>query len=110
MANGVLYFAAPDHAYAIDARTAGPSALLLAHARGIHIGNRGVGIYGNYLFSKRPTATSCRSTPRQARRRWHKEIADVRQQYFCTPAIVIGGMSSSHRRRSLDVQGYLGIA
>ena len=49
--DGVLYFTVPDHAWAIDARTGRE----IWHYKwetkgGIHIGNRGVGIYHDWLF------------------------------------------------------------
>jgi len=110
MVNGVLYFAAPDHAYAIDARTGRAIWHYFWRTRGgIHIGNRGVGLYGNYLFFETPDCYLVSLDAQTGKERWHKEIADVRQQYFCTPApIIIGrhvivGIGGD----SLDVQGYL---
>ena len=110
MVNGVLYFAAPDHAYAIDARTGRTIWHYFWRTRGgIHIGNRGVGMYGNMLFFETPDCYLVSLDAATGKERWHKEIADVRQQYFCTPApIIIGrhvivGIGGD----SLDVQGYL---
>jgi acido-empty-quinoprotein group A len=110
MVNGVLYFAAPDHAYAIDARTGREIWHYFWRTRGgIHIGNRGVGLYGNYLFFETPDCYLVSLDARTGKERWHKEIADVRQQYFCTPAPivirdhVIVGIGGD----SLDVQGFL---
>jgi acido-empty-quinoprotein group A len=110
MVDGVLYFAAPDHAYAIDARTGRQLWHYFWRTRGgIHIGNRGVGKYGNYLFFETPDCYLVSLDATTGKERWHKEIADVRQQYFCTPApIIIGrhvivGIGGD----SLDVQGYL---
>jgi alcohol dehydrogenase (cytochrome c) len=110
VANGVLYFAAPDHAYAIDAHTGRAIWHYFWRTRGgIHIGNRGVGMYGNLLFLETPDCYLVSLDAATGKERWHKEIADVRQQYFCTPApIIIGrhvivGIGGD----SLDVQGYL---
>jgi acido-empty-quinoprotein group A len=110
MVDGVLYFAAPDHAYAIDARTGRAIWHYFWRTRGgIHIGNRGVGKYGNYLFFETPDCYLVSLDATTGKERWHKEIADVRQQYFCTPApIIIGrhvivGIGGD----SLDVQGWL---
>jgi alcohol dehydrogenase (cytochrome c) len=55
MLNGILYFATPDNAWAVDARTGHE----LWHyfwktTGGIHIGNRGVGIFENWLFFETP--------------------------------------------------------
>ena len=108
--NGVMYFTAPDHAYAIDARTGRSIWHYSWRTRGgIHIGNRGFGVYGNMLFFETPDCYLVSLDAATGKERWHKEIADVRQQYFCTPApIVVGrhvivGIGGD----SLDVQGYL---
>ena len=59
--------------------------------------------------SKRPTITSISLNAKDGNERWHVEIADVKQEYFSTPApIVIGnhvivGVGGD----SLDVPGYL---
>jgi alcohol dehydrogenase (cytochrome c) len=55
MLNGVLYFSTPDNVWAADAH----SGTVIWHyywktKGGIHIGNRGVGIYGNWLFFETP--------------------------------------------------------
>ena len=45
MVNGILYFSAPDHVWAVDARTGRELWHYAWKTRGgIHIGNRGVGI------------------------------------------------------------------
>ncbi len=108
--NGVLYFTIPDHAWAVDAR----SGRELWHYRwqtkgGIHIGNRGVGIYGNWLFFETPDNNLVSLDKNTGRQRWVVEIGDLKQQYFSTPApLVIGnhvlvGVGGD----SLDVPGYL---
>ena len=59
--NGVLYFTMPDHAWAVDART-GREVWHYAWTShgGDHIGNRGVGVYGNWLYFVTPDCNSCR--------------------------------------------------
>jgi alcohol dehydrogenase (cytochrome c) len=110
MVNGVLYFAAPDHAWALDAR----SGRELWHYRwetkgGIHIGNRGFGMYGDWLFFETPDCYLVSLDAKTGRLRWSQQIADVKQEYFCTPAPmiirnhVIVGVGGD----SLDVPGYL---
>ena len=108
--DGVLYFTIPDHTWAVDARTGRE----LWHFKwqtkgGIHIGNRGVGIYGNWLFFETPDDYLISLEKNTGKLRWSVEIADVKQEYFSTPApIVIGnhvlvGVGGD----SLDVPGYL---
>jgi acido-empty-quinoprotein group A len=108
--NGVLYFTVPDHVWAIDART---GRQLWHYAwkskAGIHIGNRGVGIYGNWLYFETPDNYLVCLNLRDGSERWHKEIADVALEYFSTPApLVIGnhivvGVGGD----SMDVPGFL---
>jgi len=108
--NGVLYFTLPDHAWAVDARTGRE----LWHFKweskgGIHIGNRGVGIYGNWVFLETPDDYLVSLEKNTGKLRWSVEIADVKQEYFSTPApLVVGnhvlvGVGGD----SLDVPGYL---
>src|ERR1700733_11308902 len=92
MLNGILYFATPDNAWAVDAR----SGRELWHyfwktTGGIHIGNRGVGIYENWLFFETPDNYLVSLDARTGKERWHIQIADVKQEYFSTPAPVIIG-------------------
>ncbi len=108
--NGVLYFTVPDHTWAVDARTGRE----LWHFKwetqgGIHIGNRGVGIYGDWLYFETPDSYLVCLNIKDGTERWHVQIADLKQEYFSTPApIVIGnhiivGIGGD----SLDVPGYL---
>jgi alcohol dehydrogenase (cytochrome c) len=110
MLNGVLYFASPDNAWAIDAR----SGKELWHyfwktTGGIHIGNRGVGIYENWLFFETPDNYLVSLDARTGKERWHVQIADVKQEYFSTPAPVIVGshVMVGTGGDSLDVPGFL---
>ncbi|PWU11472.1 MAG: acido-empty-quinoprotein group A [Terriglobia bacterium] len=110
MVNGVLYFAAPDNAWAVDARTGRE----LWHyfwktTGGIHIGNRGVGIYGNWLYFETPDNYLVSLDARTGKERWHIQIADVKQEYFSTVAPIIVGnhVMVGTGGDSLDVPGFL---
>ena len=108
--NGVLYFASPDHCWAIDARTGRE----LWHyswqtSGGIHIGNRGVGMYKDWIYFETPDNWLVSLDAKNGKERWRIEIADVKQEYFSTPApiviknhVIIGVGGDS-----LDVPGYL---
>lgn len=110
MVNGVLYATMPDHVWAIDART-GQEIWHYAWKTtgGIHIGNRGLGMWGNRLFFETPDCYLVSLDATTGQERWHKQIADVKQEYFCTPAPlvirnhVIVGMGGD----SLDVPAWL---
>jgi acido-empty-quinoprotein group A len=110
MVKGILYFAAPDNAWAIDAL----SGKEIWHyfwktTGGIHIGNRGVGIYGNWLFFETPDNYLVSLDARTGKERWHTQIADVNQEYFSTAAPVIVGdhVMVGTGGDSLDVPGFL---
>jgi len=110
MVNGVSYFATPDHAFAVDARTGQQIWHYFWKTKGgIHIGNRGMGMYNNWLFFETPDCYIVSLDAATGKERWHKQIADVKQEYFCTPSpLIIGnhvitGMGGD----SLDVPGWL---
>lgn len=108
--NGILYFTLPDHAFAIDARSGRQLWSYKWESKGgIHIGNRGVGIWGNWLYFETPDNHLISLEAATGKFRWSIEIADLAQEYFSTTApIVIGnhiivGVGGD----SLDVPGYL---
>jgi acido-empty-quinoprotein group A len=108
--NGVLYFALPDYVYAVDARNGRELWSYQWESQGgIHIGNRGVGVYGNWLFYETPDNHLISLDKNTGKLRWSVEIADVKQQYFSTPAPVIIGnhVLVGTGGDSLDVPGYL---
>jgi alcohol dehydrogenase (cytochrome c) len=110
MVNGVLYFTTPDNTWAIDARSGHELWHYFWRTKGgIHIGNRGVGMYGNWLFFETPDNYLVSLDARTGKERWHVQIADVKQEYFSTPApIVVGNhVIVGTGGDSLDVPGFL---
>jgi acido-empty-quinoprotein group A len=110
MVDGILYFTTPDNTWAIDARTGKEIWHYFWRTRGgIHIGNRGVGMYGNWIFFETPDNYLVSLEAKTGKERWHMEIADVKEEYFSTSApIVVGnhvvvGVGGD----SLDVPGFL---
>jgi alcohol dehydrogenase (cytochrome c) len=107
--NGILYFSAPDNAWAVDAR----SGRTLWHyfwktKGGTHIGNRGLGMYGNWLYMETPDDYLVSLDARTGKERWHKVISDFSQQYFSTAApIVIGNHILVGTGDDIDSPGYL---
>jgi acido-empty-quinoprotein group A len=108
--NGVLYFSVPDHAWAVDARTGRE----LWHYKwetkgGIHIGSRGVGIYGNWLYFETPDNNLVCLNAKDGTLRWSVPIADLKLEYFSTSAPVVVGnhVLVGVGGDSLDVPGYL---
>src|SRR5579862_8214957 len=110
LVNGILYFSAPDHVWAVDARTGREVWHFAWKTRGgDHIGNRGVGIFGNWLYFLTPDNYFVSLDLATGKERWHHEIANLRREYFSTNApIVIGkhviiGVGGD----ALDLPGYL---
>lgn len=108
--DGVLYFTVPDHAWAVDARTGREIWHYKWESKGgIHTGNRGVGIYHNWVFFETPDDHLISLEKDSGKFRWAVEIADLAQEYFSTPApLIIGnhvivGLGGD----SLDVPGFL---
>jgi acido-empty-quinoprotein group A len=110
MVNGILYFTMPDNVWAVDARSGRQLWHYFWKTRGgIHIGNRGVGMYGNWLYFETPDDYLVSLDARTGKERWHIEIADVKQEYFSTPAPIIIGthVMVGTGGDSLDVPGFL---
>jgi len=110
MLNGILYFSVPDHVYAVDVRTGREIWHYAWKTRGgDHIGNRGVGILGNWLYFLTPDNYFVSLDVATGKERWHHEIANMKREYFSTNApMVIGrqiiiGVGGD----ALDIPGYL---
>ena len=110
MVNGILYFTSPNHVWAADARTGRE----LWHYQyppntGSTIGNRGVAIWGNWLYFESPDSHLVSLDARTGRERWKVEIADPKLDYTSTVApVVVGnhiitGIGGDH----LDNPGFL---
>jgi len=110
LVDGVLYFTTPDNTWAVDARTGKEIwHYFWRTLGGIHIGNRGVGMYGNWLFFETPDNYLVSLDAKTGKERWHTEIADVKEEYFSTSApIVVGNhVIVGTGGDSLDVPGFL---
>jgi alcohol dehydrogenase (cytochrome c) len=107
--NGILYLSSPDNAWAVDAR----DGHLLWHyfwrtKGGTHIGNRGLGMWGNWLYMETPDDYLVCLDAKTGKERWHKEIANFNQQYFSTMApVAIGNNILIGTGNDLDEPGYV---
>lgn len=106
---GTLYATTPDNAWAIDARDGHEIWHYFWKTKGgTHIGNRGVGMWGNWLYMETPDDYLVCLDARTGKERWHKEIANFNQQYFSTMApIVIGNHVLIGTGNDLDEPGYV---
>ncbi len=109
LVNGVLYATMPDHAWALDAR----SGRELWHyfwksEGGHHDGERGFGMYGNWLYMETADNFVVSLDSATGKERWHKQIADVKLGYFSTSApLIIGNhVLVGTGGDNLDVQGF----
>ncbi len=108
--DGVMYFTVPDHVWALDARTGREIWHYSWESKGgMHIGNRGVGISGNWLYFETPDCHLVSLNTTTGKERWRKEICDMDQMYFGSMApVIIGnrvivGVSGD----DLDIPGYV---
>src|SRR5262245_13262776 len=107
--NGVLYVTAPDHVWAVDAHDGHELWHYFWKTKGgTHIGNRGLGMWNNYLYMETPDNYLISLDARTGRERWHKEIASFAQQYFSTTApVVVGNHVLVGTGNDLDAPGFL---
>ena len=108
--NGVAYVTAPDHVWALDARTGRE----LWHFEnkstgGIHIGNRGVGIRGDSVFTVTPDCHLVSLNIKNGTERWRKTICDLDLYYYASAAPIIVGnhVIAGVSGDDLDVPGYV---
>jgi alcohol dehydrogenase (cytochrome c) len=108
-ADGVLYVTTPDNTWALDGRTGREIWHYVWKTRGgTHIGNRGVGMWNNYLFFVTPDNYLVSLDARTGTERWTKELASFEQQYFHTMApIVVDNHVLVGSSNDLDMPGFL---
>jgi len=110
LVNGILYFTVPDNVWAVDAR----SGRQIWHYRynsdgGDHIGHRGLGMYGNWLYFTTPDAHLISLDAKDGKVRWDVALADVKLGNFSTmaPLVIRNHIIVGVGGDSLDVPGYL---
>jgi acido-empty-quinoprotein group A len=110
MVNGILYFTIPDHVWALDARTGEELWHYDWEDKGGHlVGNRGVGMYGDWLYFMTPDCWFLSLNAKNGKERWRQKIADEKMQYFCTsaPLVVKNHVMVGMGGDAMDVPGYL---
>ena len=107
--DGTLYFTMPDNAWAVDARDGHELWHYFWKTKGgTHIGNRGLGMWNNYLFMETPDDYLVSLDAKTGKERWHKVIASLDEGYFSTPApIVIGNHVLVGTGNDIDSPGFL---
>ena len=108
--DGVMYFTIPDKVWAIDARTGREIWNYTWTSKGgIHLGNRGVGIYGNWIYFETPDCNLVSLDLKDGKKRWSKSICDLDQMYYASgaPVIVKNHVIAGVSGDDLDRPGYL---
>ena len=92
LVDGILYFTVPENIWAVDARS-GHQIWHYRHptSEGDHIGNRGVGMYKQYLFFLLPDAHLVSLNSNDGSVRWTVQVADVKKGYWTTMAPLVVG-------------------
>ena len=107
--NGVVYLTAPDHVWALDAHT-GREIWHHQHQSkgGIHLGNRGAAVSGNWLYFETPDCNLVSLNIKDGKERWQKSICDLDQMYYASVAPVIVGnhVLVGVSGDDLDIPGY----
>src|SRR5689334_8370656 len=110
LVDGVLYFTIPDHVWAVDARTGREVWHYVWKSRGgVHLGNRGVGVYGNWLYFETPDCNLVSLELKDGKERWHKQICDLDQFYYgsVAPVVIKNHVLVGVSGDDLDIPGYL---
>jgi alcohol dehydrogenase (cytochrome c) len=92
LVDGILYFTVPENVWAVDARS-GHQIWHYSHPtkEGDHIGNRGVGMYKQYLYFLLPDAHLVSLNANDGSVRWTVQVADVKKGYWTTMAPLVVG-------------------
>lgn len=90
LVDGILYFTVPDNIWAVDAR----SGHMLWHYNkptddGDHIGQRGVAMYGGWLYFLSPDGHLTSLDAKDGKVRWTVQVADVTKGYWTTMAPLV---------------------
>jgi acido-empty-quinoprotein group A len=92
LVDGVLYFTITDNVWAMDALT-GRELWHYAwpNNRAIHVANRGVGMYGSWLYFMSPDNYLVSLNAKDGTERWRVQVADVKDDFFsATSPLIIG--------------------
>jgi alcohol dehydrogenase (cytochrome c) len=92
LVDGVIYFSVPDNVWAIDAL----SGHQLWHYTyppnpGLHIGNRGLGIYKDWLYFLAPDGHLVSLNANDGSLRWKVQVADAAKGYWTSMAPLVVG-------------------
>lgn len=87
--NGILYVTAPDHVWALDARTGSRLWEFKRPSTGDHIGSRGVAFYRDRVYFGTPDAHLICLDALSGAKVWDVEVADVKFGYYLSVAPIV---------------------
>jgi alcohol dehydrogenase (cytochrome c) len=87
--NGVMYLTTPDNIFALDARSGRTIWHYVRESQGDHIGQRGVGMYKDWLYFETPDCHLISLNAKDGTVRWNIELADPKLGYFATMAPLV---------------------
>ncbi|WP_180539033.1 acido-empty-quinoprotein group A [Nevskia soli] len=107
--DGILYFTTPDNVWAADARTGKQIWHYLRESQGDHIGQRGVAMYGTWLYFETPDCHLISLNAKDGTVRWDLELADPKLGYFATmaPLVIRDHVLVGVSGDATDVPGFL---
>ncbi len=108
--DGVMYVTVPNHVWAIDARTGRQIWQFAWQSKGgLTIGNRGVGVYGRWLYFETPDCNLVSLNLNDGKERWHKQICDLDQMYYASvaPVVIKDHVMIGVSGDDLDIPGYV---
>ena len=88
--NGIVYLSVPDNVWAVDARS-GHQIWHYTYPpnKGLHIGHRGVAMYGDWLYFTTPDAHLISLNSSDGSVRWNVKVAEVEKGYWTSMAPLI---------------------
>jgi acido-empty-quinoprotein group A len=87
--NGIMYMTTPDNVWALDARSGRVIWHYFRESQGDHIGQRGVGMYQDWLYFETPDCHLISLNAKDGTVRWDVELADPKLGYFATMAPLV---------------------
>jgi len=110
MVDGVTYLSTEDNAFALDARTGREVwHYVWPSSGGRHNGNKGMGLFGNFLYFETGDCHLVSLNKEDGKLRWSKSICDLDQFYFASVAPVVVGnhVIAGVSGDDTDVAGYI---
>jgi len=110
LVDGTLYVATPNNAFALDARSGRQYWHYYWKSQGgTTIGNRGLGMWGNYLYLDTPDQYLVSLDAATGKERWNKKKADYKGEMYATtaPTVIRNHVLTPAGGDNTDAPGWL---